>query len=348
MSFCLLTVNFLWCKIANSNPYKFIHTFSNKTKLINFGEWNVDQMWLKVRSSLTYSFVDPAKVSATCSSKNSLKKWSSLFRFTISWKRGTKLPQWNRFSWFRFSRLLCPRWVVEHHCCPRWLGSRQQRFCDQGLFLDLCLHQPLSQRTFLLNGLVPHVPNINDVHVSKLREHLSLHMHLHKRTPDHRHHHPRHQGLPIARFCFALALCAANFKPTVTWKQNGTAIVVRDQSSAVKRFIFVKKVQILQGCLCIPMASVTSRWERETAHLRAKISARTWTWTTQNDLITVKNSSMRSFIRILVAMQQMTTKFRCLKPHQPYTVDFPICARERVKNMTYRNWEGVEKDKKSR
>ena len=48
-------------------------------------------------------------------------------------------------------------------------------------------------------------------------------------------------------------------KPTVTWKRNGSVIVVGDHSSAVKRFIFVKKVQVLQGCLCIPMASLTSQ-----------------------------------------------------------------------------------------
>ena len=40
---------------------------------------------------------------------------------------------------------------------------------------------------------------------------------------------------------------------------------------------------------------------------------------------------MRSFMRNLVAMRQMKTKLRCLKPHRPYTVDFAIDARERVK-----------------
>ena len=45
-------------------------------------------------------------------------------------------------------------------------------------------------------------------------------MHLQEHTPDHRRRHPRRQGLPIARFYFALALYASNFKPTVTWKQN--------------------------------------------------------------------------------------------------------------------------------
>ena len=40
---------------------------------------------------------------------------------------------------------------------------------------------------------------------------------------------------------------------------------------------------------------------------------------------------MRSFVRNLVAMRQMKTKLRCLKPHRPYTLDFAIDARERVK-----------------
>ena len=40
---------------------------------------------------------------------------------------------------------------------------------------------------------------------------------------------------------------------------------------------------------------------------------------------------MRSFMRNVVAMQQMKTKLSCLKPYRPYTVDFPIYAREKVK-----------------
>ena len=51
---------------------------------------------------------------------------------------------------------------------------------------------------------------------------------------------------------------------------------------------------------------------------------------TPNDLITVKNNSMRSFMRNLVAMRQMKTKLRSLKPHRPYKVDFAIDARESV------------------
>ena len=223
------------------------------------------KLWLKVRSLDTSSFVDPANASATCSNKSGLKKQSSFsgLQYHGKWapsslsgidSRGLDFPRWQG-----------PRWVVEHHRCPRWLGSRQQRFRDQDLFLDLVLdldlNQPLSQRTFLLNGLVPNV--LDAVHVSKLREHLFLHKRLQERTPDHRHRHPRREGLPIARFCFVIALCAANFKPTVTWKRNSTVIVVGDQSKTVKLLIFVEKVQVFQGCLCIPMASVTSRWERE-------------------------------------------------------------------------------------
>ena len=42
---------------------------------------------------------------------------------------------------------------------------------------------------------------------------------------------------------------------------------------------------------------------------------------------------MLNLVAMQHAMQQITTttNFRCLKPHRPYTVDFPICARERVK-----------------
>ena len=277
--------------------------------------------------------------SGTCSTQKSLNSWIPFQVYNIMGKWASSFLSGLDS---RVVQILLdsqrPRWVVEHHCCPRCLRSRQQLFREQGLFLDLvldlCLSQPLSQRTFLLKGLVLHVLDV--VLVSKLREHLFLYVHLQERTPDHHLRHPRRQGLPIAQFCFALALCAANFKPTITWKRNGTAIVVGDHSSVVKRFLFVKKVQLLQGCLCIPMASVTSRWERETAHLWAKISARTWTWTPQNDLIAEKNNSMQGFMRNLVAMRQTKTKLRCLKPHRPYTLDFTIDARERVNQQTHK------------
>ena len=54
---------------------------------------------------------------------------------------------------------------------------------------------------------------------------------------------------------------------------------------------------------------------------------------------------MRSFMRNLLAMQQMKTKLRCLKPHRPYTVDFPIDARERV-NKQLSPHENFEKKRK--
>ena len=314
------------------------HTLSNKPKLINFEEWNGVQ---NIGSKFDLRSHTPSwtlkNASGTCSTQNSLKKLNSLssLQYHGKWASnslsgidspGSDSPRFTTSQVSGWASLL-PTLLA----FPSTAFPRPRDFLD--LVLDLCLFQPLSQRTFLLKGLVLHVLNV--VLVSKLREHLFLYVHLQERTPDHHHRHPRHQGLPIARFCFALALSATNFKPTITWKRNGTAIIVGDHSSVLKRFLFVKKVQLLPGCLCIPMASVTSRWERETAHLWAKISARTWTWTPQNDLITVKNNSMRSFMRNLVAMRQMKTKLRCLKPHRPYTVDFPIDARERVKVLTW-------------
>ena len=152
-----------------------------------------------------------------------------------------------------------PRWVVEHHCCPRWLGSRQERVRDQGLFLNLVLHlwlhQPPSQRTSCSTDSSPTSSMLSTS--PNLREHLFLHVHLQDRTLDHRRRHPRRQGLPIARFYFVGALCIANFNSTVTWKQNGNAIVVGDQSSAVKRFILVKKIKVLQAA----SASLWLPWE---------------------------------------------------------------------------------------
>ena len=172
-----------------------------------------------------------------------------------------------------------PWWVVEHQCFPCRLGPRRQRLRDQCLVLhvvlDLCHAPPPqlpSKRTSLLSGLVPFV--LDAVHVPKIREYLCLSVHLQKRTSDPRHRHPRRHRLPIARFCFALAFCATNCKLTATRKRCGTAMVVGDQSIAIKRFIFVKKVKVLQGCLYIFTASVITRWEGETAYFWAKQS---WT-----------------------------------------------------------------------
>ena len=207
------------------------------------------------------------------------------FRFTLSWEMGTKLSQWNRFSWFRFSKIhnVPGEWLSSIAAHIGWVpvNSVSTTKASSSTLCSTSASTNPSQRTFLLNGLVPHV--LDDVHVSTLREHLFLHMHLHERTPDHRRRHRRRQGLPIAQFCFAIALCAANFKPTVTWKRYCTAIVVGDQSSAVKRFNFVKKVQVLHGF------RDKSLRERNSSPL-SKIWARTWTWTHQNDLITVKNN----------------------------------------------------------
>ena len=38
-------------------------------------------------------------------------------------------------------------------------------------------------------------------------------------------------------------------------------------------------------------------------------------------------------MRNFVAMERLKLKLRCLKPHRPYTVLFPICAREMVNNI---------------
>ena len=135
--------------------------------------------------------------------------------------------------------------MVKQHCCPRWLGviSRQQPSRDRGLFLQLALDSACtnpspkgpscSTDSFLRSSMTSTSPNSAKAFPPSAP---------HVRTPDHCHRHPRRHGSPSARFCFALALCAAIFKPTVTWKRNRTAIVVGDHSSAVKRFIFVKRV----------------------------------------------------------------------------------------------------------
>ena len=50
----------------------------------------------------------------------------------------------------------------------------------------------------------------------------------------------------------------------------------------------------------------------------------------------VKNNSMWTFMRRLVFMQRMKTKWRCLKLHRQNTVNFPISACEMVKKTKQR------------
>ena len=67
---------------------------------------------------------------------------------------GTKLSQWNRLSWFRFSRIhnLPGEWLSIFAAHVRWVpvNSVSATKASLDVVLDLCLHQPLSQRTFLL------------------------------------------------------------------------------------------------------------------------------------------------------------------------------------------------------
>ena len=292
------------------------------------------KLWLKVWSSVARSFVDPEKRFRNLFHSEQLEKLNSLSGLQHDGEMGIMFSQWNRFPWLRFSKIhnVPGEWLSIIVAHAAWVPvnsvsatkASSSTLCSTSASPNPSPNGPsCSKDSFFTSSMSSSSP--------KLREHLFLYVHLQERTPDHHLRHPRRQGLPIARFCFALALCAANFKPTITWKRNGTAIVVGDHSSVVKRSSFSsRKSSYFKAASASLWLSVTSRWERETAHFWAKISARTWTWTPQNDLITVKNNSLRSFMRNLVAMRQMKTKLRCLKPHRPYTVDFAIDARERV------------------
>ena len=78
-----------------------IHTLSNKTKLVNFQELNVDQ--IVVQSLVAHSFVHPEKRFRNLFHQEQIEKVEFPFRFTISWEMGIKFSQWNIFSLFRFS-----------------------------------------------------------------------------------------------------------------------------------------------------------------------------------------------------------------------------------------------------
>ena len=289
------------------------HTLSNKTKLINFEEWNVDQI---VVQSLVLGRTLLRRPWKTLQELVPLrivwKSWIPL-QVTTAWEMGIKFSQCDRFSWFtgRFSWIpnVPGEWlsvIVAHAACVpvnsvSATKASSSTLCSTSASPNSSPKGPsCSKDSSSTSSMSSSSPNSANISSFKLREHLFLYMYLQEfeRPPDHHLRHPRRQGLPIARFCFALALCAANFKPTITWKRNSTAIVFGDPSSVVKRFLFVKKVHLLQACLRIPMASVTSRWERDTAQFCAKISARTWTWTPQNHLITVKNKIMQSFLSL--------------------------------------------------
>ena len=117
---------------------------------------------------------------------------------------GTKLSQWNRFSWFRFSKI--------HNVPGEWLSNiaaHVGRVAVNSVFETKASSSTMCSTSASTNpspnepscsiGLVPYV--LDAVYVSKLHKHLFLHVHLQERKPDHRHRHPRRQGLPIARFC---------------------------------------------------------------------------------------------------------------------------------------------------
>ena len=76
-----------------------------KTKLINFEEWNVDQI---VVQSLVFARTLLRRPWKTLQELVPLRRAWKVgfpFRFTISLEMGIKFSQWNRFSWFigRFS-----------------------------------------------------------------------------------------------------------------------------------------------------------------------------------------------------------------------------------------------------
>ena len=79
---------------------------------------------LKVWSSVAFSFIDHAKATATCSNKNSLKS-RVLFQVynTVGYgHRALSVELIIVVQMLQDSQR--PRWVVEHQCCPSWMGSR--------------------------------------------------------------------------------------------------------------------------------------------------------------------------------------------------------------------------------
>ena len=97
-SFCLMAVTFCATHIYSERG---INALSNKTKLINFGQWNVDQIVVQNFSSVAHSTVDHEKRFSNLFHWEQLGKVEFSLRFPISWEMGIKF-KWNRFSWFRF------------------------------------------------------------------------------------------------------------------------------------------------------------------------------------------------------------------------------------------------------
>ena len=61
-------------------------------------------MWFKVWSSVAHSFVDPEKHFRNLFYSEQLEKLNSLSGLQYHGEKGIKFSQWNRFSWFRFSK----------------------------------------------------------------------------------------------------------------------------------------------------------------------------------------------------------------------------------------------------
>ena len=72
------------------------------------------KLWFKVWSSVAHSFVDHEKRFRKLFHSEQLEKVEFRFSLTISWEMGIKFSQWNRFSWFSFSKI--------HNVPGEWLS----------------------------------------------------------------------------------------------------------------------------------------------------------------------------------------------------------------------------------
>ena len=235
---------------------------------------------------------------------------------------GTKLYQQNRFLWYRFSKILnaTGEWLS---FIPALIGRVWCRHCfrNQGLLnlvLDLCCMLPPTTpfSTNLLNGLVPTslmpptYPNCANIPSSACA------------STKHTWSSPPSSSLfrtSQRSVCFALALCVTNFKPVVTWKQTGTAIAVRHQTTLSSgsflsknpgslMFHFTQNIQVRQqwrwacnlwfcathnmGGLATPTPTTNNTStrcpQRTTQHLSTGIKRKTWrktivqSWSTSN------------------------------------------------------------------
>ena len=234
---------------------RVIYTLFNKTKLINFAVRNIHQSVVQIRSLHEFSLWTLQKFQRLVPKRTA---WKDRITFEV-YKMNTGISYWNRSGGSdspRFAKSVVSGWASLLPASTL-VGFPPTAFPRSRALSGPCA-RPLPPPTPLPMDLLT-----QRTHPTRLRwppQPQTPRTYLPQRAHPKRHTWSSPSLPSSSRTSRRLKLlhsrlCDTNFKPTFTWKQNDTVIVNGHQSISVKQLIFVKKVQVLQGCLYLPMAS---------------------------------------------------------------------------------------------